>query len=117
MSRSAVDRLEDIVQSAELAARHAADLDAIALKAAELPRDAALFRIAIIGEAVSQLPAEILALAPEIPWNQIKNMRHHIIHGYWQIDFQVVAEATELDLEPLTTTATRLIELIERSDP
>lgn len=117
MSRSAVDRLGDIVQSAELAVRYTGDLGAIALKAAGLPRDAALFRIAIIGEAVSQLPAEILALAPEIPWNDIKNMRNHIIHGYWQIDFQVVAETVELDLGPLTATATRLIKLIERSDP
>ena len=116
MSRSAVDRLKDMIHSAGLAGRHAGGLDASALEAAGLPRDAVLFRIANIGEAASQLPAEVQALAPEIPWNQIKNMRNHIIHGYWQIDFQVVAETIEFDLEPLTATANRLIVLIERSE-
>jgi uncharacterized protein with HEPN domain len=116
MSRSFGDRLKDIVEAADLAVRHASNLGAIALKTTELPRDAALFRIAIIGEAVSQLPAEVLALAPEIPWSQVTSMRNHIIHGYWQIDFEVVAETLDLDLEPLRTTAIRLIELIERPE-
>jgi uncharacterized protein with HEPN domain len=116
MSRSVVERLKDIIWSAELAVRHASGLDAAALKVADQPRDAALYRVAVIGEVASQLPAEVQTLAPEIPWHQIKNMRNHIVHGYWQIDFQIVAETIALDLEPLTTTANRLIELIERSD-
>jgi uncharacterized protein with HEPN domain len=116
MSRSVVDRLKDIILSAELAARHARGLDAPSLKVADQPRDAALFRIAIIGEVASKLPAEVQTLAPEIPWDQVKDMRNHIIHGYWQIDFEIVAETIALDLEPLTTSVNRLIELIEHSD-
>jgi uncharacterized protein with HEPN domain len=116
MSRSDLDRLKDIVHSADLAARHAGNLDAVALSAADPLRDAALFRIAVIGEAASRLPAEIQALAPEIPWNLVKNMRNHIVHGYWQIDFHIVAETIALDLEPLKATAKRLIQLIERTD-
>jgi uncharacterized protein with HEPN domain len=114
MSRSVIDRLKDIIRSAELAARHAGGLDAASLGLANQPRDAALFRIAVIGEAALRLPAEVRALAPEIPWNQVKDMRNHIIHGYWQIDFEVVAETIVLDLGPLKATANRLIELIER---
>jgi uncharacterized protein with HEPN domain len=43
-------------------------------------------------------------------------MRNHIIHGYWQIDFRIVAETIALDLEPIKATAHRLIELIGRAD-
>jgi uncharacterized protein with HEPN domain len=100
----------------ELATRHAGGLDAGTLKAADLPRDGALFRIAIIGEVASQLPTEIQALDPEIPWSRVKSMRNHIVHGYWQIDFEIVAKTIAFDLEPLTTTAKRLIELIERPE-
>jgi uncharacterized protein with HEPN domain len=116
MSRSAADRLKDIIHSAELAGRHARGLDARALAAADQQRDAALFQIAVIGEAASHLPAEIQALAPEIPWVRVKDMRHHIVHGYWQIDLEVVALTVEHRLDPLRAAAKRLIDLIERAE-
>ncbi|HEY7298702.1 MAG TPA: HepT-like ribonuclease domain-containing protein [Xanthobacteraceae bacterium] len=115
MSRSVLDRLKDILYSADLAARYAAGLKSDTLAAANQERDAVLFRIAIIGEIASTLPREILALAPEIPWIAIKNMRNHIIHGYWQIDFGIVANTIASDLEPLKATAYRLISLMERT--
>lgn len=40
-------------------------------------------------------------------------MRNHIIHGYWQIDFKMIVETIESDLEPLKGAASRLISLIE----
>jgi uncharacterized protein with HEPN domain len=115
MSRSTVDRLRDIVQSAELATHHVGDLDATALAVAAEQRDAALFRLAVVCEAASQLPAELRALAPEIPWGEIKDMRNQIVHGYWQIDFAIIIDTVENDLEPLKTAAQRLIELVERN--
>jgi uncharacterized protein with HEPN domain len=115
MSRSVLDRLNDIVYSAELAARYADGLGSGALITADQQRDAALFRIAIIGEIASNLPAEIQALAPEIPWRDIKNMRNHVIHGYWQIDLGLVADTIARDLELLKMAAQRLIALVGRS--
>ena len=116
MSRSVANRLRDIVHAAELAAEHAGGLDAEALATLHGPRDAALFRIAIIGEAVSHLPPDVQALAPEIPWNRIKGMRNHVIHAYWQIDFITVAQTIALRLDPLTAAAKRLIGMIERAE-
>ena len=115
MSRSTVGRLRDIIQSADLAAQHAGDLDAITLATSAGPRDATLFRIAVVCEAASRLPAELQALAPEIPWVKVKTMRNHIVHGYWQIDFRVIVDTIENDLEPLKITTQRLIELAERT--
>jgi uncharacterized protein with HEPN domain len=74
-----------------------------------------LFRIAIIGEIAANLPPEIQTLAPEIPWMDVKNMRNHIIHGYWQIDYRLVAKTIAMDIEPLRAAAHRLISLIERT--
>ena len=42
-------------------------------------------------------------------------MRNHIVHGYWQIDFGIVAETIAFDLA-IKETASRLIELVKRSD-
>jgi uncharacterized protein with HEPN domain len=114
MSRSTADRLRDILHSADLAVPHAGDLNAETLAATAMPRDAALFRISVVCEAASQLPVEIQALAPEIPWPNIKNMRNRIIHSYWQIDFVIVVETIANDLEPLEAAARRLIEVVNR---
>ena len=115
MSRSVLDRLKDIVYSVELVVRYAGKLDSDTLATADQGRDAALFRIAIIGEIASNLPPEIQALAPEIPWIDVKSMRNHIIHGYWQIDYRVVAETIAMDLASLRAAAHRLISLIQRT--
>jgi uncharacterized protein with HEPN domain len=59
-----------------------------------LQRDAVLFQIAVIGEAVSHLPADVQALAPEIPW----------------VGVIVLTVATRLDL--LIAVSQRSIDLI-----
>jgi len=113
MSRSTADRLRDIVQSAELAAQHAGNLDAEALAAASGPRDAVLFRVAVACEAASRRPTEIQALAPEIEWLKIRNMRNHIVHSYWQIDIAIVVDTIEADLPKLRSAVQHLMTLVE----
>jgi uncharacterized protein with HEPN domain len=114
MNRSTAERLQDILHAADLAAQHAGDLDAERLATAPSRRDAALFQIIVLGEAVSQLPAELQALAPEIPWLNIRNMRNLVVHAYWQIDYGTVANTIRNDLEPLKAATRRLIELVTR---
>ena len=53
-------------------------------------QDATLFRLQTIGEAVNQLPAELLAKYPEIPWQQIIGFRNLLAHAYWQVDLNTV---------------------------
>jgi uncharacterized protein with HEPN domain len=114
MSRSTLDRLYDILHSAVLAERHAGDLDAEALAAAAVMRDATLFRMIIICEAASQLPVALRALSPEIPWQQIRSMRNLIVDAYWRIDLGVVVDTVANDLQPLKAVAQRLIETLSR---
>jgi uncharacterized protein with HEPN domain len=114
MSRSTADRLHDILHSSDLAAQHASGLDAESLAVTTGRRDATLFRIAVLCEAASQLPAEVQALAPEIPWQSIRSMRNRIIHRYCHIDYGIVLDTIANDLEPLKAAARRLMELLNR---
>jgi uncharacterized protein with HEPN domain len=116
MNRSTVERLHDMLGAADLAEQHAGGLDAGRLASTPARRDAALFQIVVLGEAASQLPAELQALAPEIPWLNIRNMRNLVVHAYWQIDYGIVADTIKNDLEPLKAAARRLIGLVDR-DP
>ncbi len=38
---------------------------------------------------------------PELPWKQIKGMRDHIAHGYFDIDADVIFHTVKNDIAPL----------------
>jgi len=61
--------------------------------------------IQAIGEAVKQIEKragiEFLNQCPDIPWQEIKAMRNHIAHGYFEIDVEFVFSTIKNDLAPL----------------
>jgi len=44
----------------------------------------------IIGEAAKRLPDDIRQRYPDIPWKGMAGMRDRIIHGYDNVDLQIV---------------------------
>lgn len=87
------------------AARKAAEL-ASGKTTAELERDEvlelALTRlIEIIGEAAKNISEGFRRAHPEIPWKAIGGTRDKLIHGYFDIDREVLWEILTRDLPPL----------------
>ena len=54
--------------------------------------------MAIIGEAAYKLTKEFTSTHTEVPWRAIINMRHVLIHGYYQIEPQILWETINNDL-------------------
>ncbi|MEO1802687.1 MAG: HepT-like ribonuclease domain-containing protein, partial [Cyanobacteria bacterium J06629_2] len=75
-------------------------------------RDATLFRLQTIGEAVNQLPNELKEKYPEIPWRQITGLRNLLAHVYWQVDITTVWTILEPegDLAALKLVVIKLID-------
>jgi uncharacterized protein with HEPN domain len=48
--------------------------------------DAVLRNLAIIGEAVKQLPEEVTDAHPEIEWRKIARFRDVLVHRYFAVD-------------------------------
>ncbi|MBW2069608.1 MAG: DUF86 domain-containing protein [Deltaproteobacteria bacterium] len=67
----------------------------------------------IIGEAARALPQEIRALAPEIEWSKIIGMRNVLVHGYFEIDTEVVWMTATRDLPTLKPAVERLLRKLE----
>jgi uncharacterized protein with HEPN domain len=44
----------------------------------------------IVGEAASRMPQEERARHPEIPWSDIVSLRNRLIHGYDEVDFDIL---------------------------
>ena len=61
---------------------------------ADLDNDRMLFAVVhgieIIGAAATKVSTETRELAPEIPWPAIVTMRHRLIHGYFDVDPDIV---------------------------
>jgi uncharacterized protein with HEPN domain len=64
----------------------------------------------IIGEAVKNLPGEIKAKCPEIPWREVAGMRDKIIHEYFGVSLQIIWQTIEEDLSSLESAIGRLID-------
>jgi uncharacterized protein with HEPN domain len=55
----------------------------------------------IIGEAASRVPKNDRDLYLEIPWSEIVGLRNRLIHGYDEVDFDILWQIVRTDLPPL----------------
>ena len=55
----------------------------------------------IIGEAAYKLSEAFVTAHPQVPWRDIADMRHHLVHGYYQVDSNIVWAVIQNDLSML----------------
>ena len=60
--------------------------------------------LAIIGEAAGKVSPEIARSAPEMPWPKIVGIGNRLIHGYREVDLEVVWKPVTGDLPSLVAT-------------
>jgi uncharacterized protein with HEPN domain len=75
-----------------------------------------LRHLQIIGEASRGLPEDVRDLAPEIPWSNIIGMRNILVHGYFDIDTDIVWEAATRDVPALKPAVQRLLKTLDEQD-
>ena len=78
--------------------RSRADLDTDEMLAFALVR-----ALEIIGEAADRLSDPTHAAHPSIPWSDIIGMRHNLIHGYFDVDLDIVWNVATGKLPDLVT--------------
>jgi uncharacterized protein with HEPN domain len=73
-----------------------------------LRRDAMLYNLMILGEAVKGLSDETKARRPEVPWREIAGLRDLLAHEYYRIELSVIEDIVERDLTPLAAAIAAL---------
>jgi uncharacterized protein with HEPN domain len=110
--RDPKERLRDILEAIAAIERHLGGGKA-AFERNELLQSWFLRHLQIIGEAARRLPPELQALAPDIAWPQIIGMRNVLVHGYFDIDTEIVWQAVTRDLPRLKPQVQHLLDGME----
>jgi len=88
----------DAAQSVErfTAGRARADLETD-----EMLQFAVVHAVELIGEAANKVSADTRAEASSIPWGDIVGMRNRLIHGYFDIDLDILWKTVRDEIPPL----------------
>jgi uncharacterized protein with HEPN domain len=87
--RDPAERLLDILEAITAIERYS-NCEKRAFESDELLQTWFVRNLQIIGEAARTIPEEVRELAPSIPWPQIGGMRNILVHGYFEIDTDLV---------------------------
>jgi uncharacterized protein with HEPN domain len=74
----------------------------------DVRRDATLYNLLIIGEAVKSLSEETKARRVEIRWQQIAGLRDRLAHEYFRIDMAEIEKIVSHGLAPLRAAVAAL---------
>ena len=73
--------------------------------------------IQAIGEEFKKIDkhtdGDLLSMRPEIPWKQVKGMRDHIAHGYFDINVDFIEDVIKNDLKPLENAVDFFLEYLK----
>lgn len=103
-------RIEHMIDAAEsigqfVTGRQRSDLDVDRMLLFAVVR-----AIEVMGEAAAKTSQEIWLAAPQIPWRSIIVMRNRLIHGYFDINTDIVWKTATMEIPPLLPLLRALIE-------
>jgi uncharacterized protein with HEPN domain len=78
---------------------------------ADLMLQFALVRaLEIVGEAAARVSEPTRTGHPEIPWTAIVGMRNRLVHGYFDVDLEIVWRAATKSLPALISTLESILD-------
>jgi uncharacterized protein with HEPN domain len=110
--RDPKERIRDILEAIAAIERYL-DRGRAAFEQDELLQGWFVRHLEMIGEAARALPEEVRAMAPDIEWAKIIGMRKVLVHGYFDIDLDIVWNAAERDVPALKLPVEQLLKRLE----
>lgn len=107
-------RIRDILDAIELIYEYTSEMNYEQFINDPKTIDAVVRRIAIIGEAASHIPREIMSLNQDIDWHIMKGMRNVVIHEYFGVSKKIVWDTVKDDLPKIAQPLKQLLSLTEK---
>ncbi len=108
MNKEASAFLEHILRSIDLIEKYTKGRTENDFLASVELQDQVIRRIEIIGEAVKNLPENLITNHPEIKWREIAGMRDVLIHRYFEVDLELTWQVVQRDIPKLKNVILRL---------
>jgi len=93
--------VEHVLESIEKIEEYTAGVTKEEFLESTLLQDAVIRRLEVIGEAIKNIPMEVKARYPDIPWREIVGMRDVLIHKYFGVDLELTWIVIKRDLPAL----------------
>ncbi len=106
-----VVRVRHMIDAAEAVASFIAGRDRTHLTTDRMLLFAVVRAVEVLGEAAAQTSPETRAASPDVPWTAIVGMRNRLIHGYFDVDADIVWTTATTELPDLLPRLRRLIGL------
>ena len=103
-------RLEHIITAIENVEEFTKDIDKETFVNSKILFFAVVKNIEIVGEAAYMLTKEYKQKHQIVPWLVIEKMRHVLVHGYYQIDPEILWETINHDLIELKEALLRYLQ-------
>ncbi len=110
MKREYKEYIFDILSSMEKASKFVEGMTYEDFLKDEKTVFAVIRALEVIGEAVKNLPEDIRKKYPEIPWRGMAGMRDVLIHGYFEVDPQIVWETVKNRIPEVKPLFERILE-------
>jgi len=95
VERSYLLYLEDMLNSMMKIKEYIKDLDFNEFKKNSLVSDAVIRNFEVLGESSKNIPIEVKAKYPDVPWNKMYGLRNLISHAYFGIDYEILWEISK----------------------
>lgn len=106
-------RLKHMRDHAREAVSMAAGLSRLDFERNRMLQLALMRLVEMIGEAAGRVTDDGRG-AIALPWSEIIGMRHRLVHGYDNVNLNVLWDTVEMDLSPLIRTLDEIIGRLER---
>lgn len=111
MSLSVIEYLEHIKDELDYLLQRSQGLDFDTFYEDETLKRAFSRSFEIIGEAAKNVPEEIRFEYPEVEWKAMAGMHDKLIHHYFGIDYELVWDIIENELEELDFQITEILKI------
>jgi len=101
---------QDILTCIAKIEQYTAGLDYADFEADERTVDAVLRNLEVIGEAARQIPREVKAAHPDLPWTEMQTMRNIVIHEYHGVNLQIIWQTVKEDLPALVPLLEKILQ-------
>lgn len=102
-------RLRHMIDAAETATQFMAGRNRAALDTDRMLLFAVVRAIEVVGEAATKVSAETREASPQIPWAAVVGMRNRLIHGYFNVDAELVWQTVNRELPALMPSLRALL--------